>query len=66
MVEQAIREGFVNEEAYVRRTPLRRLARPEEVAKAALYLASDEDSSFVTGQFLVVDGGWSAFGFVTD
>jgi NAD(P)-dependent dehydrogenase (short-subunit alcohol dehydrogenase family) len=66
MVDRAIREGFVNEEAYVRRTPLRRLATPEEIAKAALYLASEEDSSFVTGHFLVVDGGWSAFGFVTD
>lgn len=66
MVEQAIREGFVNEEAYVRRTPLRRLAAPEEIAKAALYLASEDDSGFVTGHFLVVDGGWSAFGFVTD
>jgi NAD(P)-dependent dehydrogenase (short-subunit alcohol dehydrogenase family) len=65
MVEQAIREGFVNENAYVRRTPLRRLARPEEIAKAALYLASEEDSGFVTGHFLVVDGGWSAYGFVT-
>lgn len=66
MVDRAIRDGFVNEEAYVRRTPLRRLAAPEEIAKAALYLASDEDSGFVTGHFLVVDGGWSAFGFVTD
>lgn len=66
MVEGAIRNGFVDEAAYVRRTPLRRFARPEEVAKAALYLASDEDSSFVTGHLLLVDGGWSAFGFITD
>lgn len=65
MIDRTIREGFVDEDAYVRRTPLRRLARPEEIAKAALYLASDEDSGFVTGHFLVVDGGWSAFGFVT-
>jgi NAD(P)-dependent dehydrogenase (short-subunit alcohol dehydrogenase family) len=66
LVDKAIREGFVNETAYVQRTPMRRLGRPEEIAKAALFLASEEDSSFVTGHFLVVDGGWSAFGFVTD
>jgi NAD(P)-dependent dehydrogenase (short-subunit alcohol dehydrogenase family) len=33
-----------------------RMGKPEEVAKAALYLASD-DSSFVTGIELFVDGG---------
>jgi NAD(P)-dependent dehydrogenase (short-subunit alcohol dehydrogenase family) len=37
-------------------TPLRRLANPEEVANAALFLASSE-SSFVTGIELFVDGG---------
>jgi NAD(P)-dependent dehydrogenase (short-subunit alcohol dehydrogenase family) len=66
LVDKAIRDGFVNEPAYVERTPLKRLGRPGEIAKAALYLASEEDSSFVTGHFLVVDGGWTAFGYVTD
>jgi NAD(P)-dependent dehydrogenase (short-subunit alcohol dehydrogenase family) len=66
LVDKAIRDGFVNEQAYVARTPMKRLGRPEEIAKAALFLASEEDSSFVTGHFLVVDGGWTAFGYVTD
>jgi 2-keto-3-deoxy-L-fuconate dehydrogenase len=38
---------------------LGRMARPEEIAAAALYLASDE-SAFVTGSALIIDGGWSA------
>ena len=33
--------------------------RPEEIAAAALYLAADE-SQFVTGSALIIDGGWSA------
>ncbi len=42
-----------------RRTPWPRLGRPEDVAKAALFLASDL-ASYVTGINLLVDGGWMA------
>src|SRR5579875_295004 len=45
--------------ALVDRHPMGRLATPEEVAMGALYLASDE-SSFVTGHALMVDGGYTA------
>jgi 3-oxoacyl-[acyl-carrier protein] reductase len=39
------------------RIPLKRLGQPADIAGAALFLSSD-DSSYVTGQLLVVDGGW--------
>lgn len=41
------------------RIPLGRYGQPDDVAKGVLYLASDE-SSFVTGSELVIDGGWTA------
>jgi len=49
---QAIREEFI------RRSPTKRFGTPEEVAKVALFLASD-DSSYVVGAELVGDGGFS-------
>ena len=46
---------------FLTRTPMRRFGRVEELAGAAVYLASDA-ASFVTGQLLVVDGGFLAGG----
>jgi NAD(P)-dependent dehydrogenase (short-subunit alcohol dehydrogenase family) len=45
-------------EAVAHRLPMGRIGEPEDVAKCALFLAS-EASSFITGQILVVDGGAS-------
>ena len=41
----------------VEQTPLGRLGRPEDIAEAVVYLASDK-ASFVTGQVLAVDGAF--------
>ena len=43
----------------LRRVPLKAALRPEEVARAVLYLAT-EDSAGVTGTSLVIDGGYTA------
>ncbi|WP_327253317.1 SDR family NAD(P)-dependent oxidoreductase [Streptomyces sp. NBC_01244] len=46
-------------ELYKRVVPMGRVGQPEEIAKLALFLTS-EDSSYITGQPFVIDGGWMA------
>ena len=48
----AVRKGLID------RTPLRRFAEPQDIAMAALFLASDE-AAFITGEGLTIDGGMS-------
>ncbi|MDN3260876.1 SDR family oxidoreductase [Streptomyces sp. CSDS2] len=51
--------GRALDELYGGLVPLGRIGRPEEVARLALFLTSD-DSSYITGQPFVIDGGWLA------
>jgi NAD(P)-dependent dehydrogenase (short-subunit alcohol dehydrogenase family) len=55
--------GILDLERLARRTPMGRLGASDEVAEAAVFLASD-GASFITGEVLTVDGGWSAYGYV--
>lgn len=45
--------------ANYKRVPLQRIGQPEEIARASLFVASDE-ASYITGAEIAVDGGWSA------
>ena len=61
LVDQAIRDGSLNEPWMLERVPMKRLAEPREIAQVVRFLASD-DASYVTGQCVFVDGGWTAQG----
>ena len=58
--EQSLVGGNPDEDEIKYRTPMRRQGRPDELKTALLFLAA-KDSSFITGQTIVVDGGWSVW-----
>jgi NAD(P)-dependent dehydrogenase (short-subunit alcohol dehydrogenase family) len=61
MMRDGIKEGIASLEKYCDRIPLGRVAEVQDIAGAVLFLASDQ-SSFVTGENLRVDGGWVPWG----
>jgi len=61
LVDGLIRDQKLDEEGIVSRTPMRRLARPDEIADVIAFLAGPH-SSFMTGTVIPVDGGYLAFG----
>ncbi|TQF79870.1 SDR family oxidoreductase [Elioraea sp. Yellowstone] len=63
LIGAAVRAGELDTAPLVRRTPVGRLARPEEIARAILFLL-DPANAYVTGHVLAVDGGWTAYGYV--
>lgn len=54
----ALKRGINRLEPITDATPMGRLGKPEEIADVVAFLASDR-ASFITGQTIVVDGGWS-------
>ena len=61
MVDELERRGAFDALAIAARTPIGRLARPEEIAEAIAFLASPK-ASFITGATPAADGGWLALG----
>lgn len=61
MVVAGIEGGWVSEAAIRGRTPMDRLAQPDEIARSIVALASDA-FSYATGTAILLDGGWTANG----
>lgn len=61
VIEQQMAKGELNLQAIERRTPANRIGRMEDLTGPAVFLASDE-SDFMCGQVLIIDGGWMAYG----
>jgi len=62
MDDSAQAGGFYSDADIVRRVPMGRFAYPDDIARAIFFLGDGGESSFINGQTLAVDGGWTADG----
>jgi NAD(P)-dependent dehydrogenase (short-subunit alcohol dehydrogenase family) len=63
LVQGVIDRGMIDTDAIIGRTPRGRIGKVEDLLEAAVYLAGD-DSAFVTGSVITIDGGWTAYGYL--
>jgi len=63
LVQDVIDKGAISLEAILRRTPQGRIGEVEDIAGLAVYIAGDE-SSYMTGSIVNIDGGWLAYGYL--
>lgn len=61
LVAKLAEQGAIDGHAIARRTPMGRMAEPEEIAQSIAFLVSPQ-ASYITGAVLPVDGGWTALG----
>lgn len=61
LVAALVERGAIDAQAVARRTPMGRMAAPEEIAQTICFLLSPQ-ASYITGTVLPVDGGWGALG----
>jgi NAD(P)-dependent dehydrogenase (short-subunit alcohol dehydrogenase family) len=61
LIDQGLADGSLEEDWMVARVPMKRLAATREIADVVRYLAGDE-ASYVTGQTIIADGGWTVQG----
>lgn len=63
MIEEMMELGVLDEKKITQRTPMQRISHPDEIARIVLTLSSEE-SSYITGATISVDGGWVAYGYI--
>lgn len=63
LVDDVIQKGMISLPAIEKRTPMGRIGESEDIVGIALYMASEE-SAFMTGSIVNVDGGWLAYGYL--
>jgi len=63
LVQDVIDKGAISMEAILRRTPQHRIGEVEDIVALALYMAGEE-SAYMTGSIVNIDGGWLAYGYL--
>jgi NAD(P)-dependent dehydrogenase (short-subunit alcohol dehydrogenase family) len=63
LVQDVIDKGAISLAAIKKRTPQGRIGEGEDIAGLAVYIASEE-SSYMTGSIVNIDGGWLAYGYL--
>ena len=63
LVQELASEGTLDVAELAERTPTKKLTCTEDIGKTAAFLASD-DANNINGQTIVIDGGWTAYGYL--